>query len=85
MIQFVDKQHLARVRGLAKTVLRSVALLLWLLLAGSAITEAPAPPKGVVVVTDWGAFDQERANQLRLQLVELQRRWPAGETVELSF
>ena len=56
--------------------------------AGCSMADAartPAPPAGAERVADWSVFDQARADQLRRGLTELDRRLPAGESLETQL
>lgn len=48
-------------------------------------TVAPPAPPDAVRVSDWGEFDQERADQLRFGLAELAKRFPHGEPIEFQI
>lgn len=46
---------------------------------------APPPPALAQPVDDWSVFDQRRADELRIGLTELDRRFPRGELLELQI
>jgi hypothetical protein len=52
-------------------------------MAETAIT--PAAPAGAQRVVDFSALDQARSNQVRLAMVELERRFPSGAQAELQM